>query len=301
MMPEQRRPVLRLCFLARLAEIYRAAAKENAALGVDTEALESHLAKLCARGRTAHLQLALDDGDFVAHLARCGARVLDVLLYVEDLYLACACLAGNAAALSRLRVDSRSVLDRYLRRISAAPSFFEEVEQQLWNSVLVGTPEGPKLAGFAGRGPLGSWIGVSAQRIALMMLRHERVEARAREQVAAQRHLVAYDPEMTAIKARYRREFQAAFDAALAKLDERETTLYRLHLVDGIGTAEIAAAYRVHPVTIRRWLAAARKRLLEEAKRHLREHVPGSSDEFDSIVRLLISEIDVNISQLLLK
>jgi RNA polymerase sigma-70 factor (ECF subfamily) len=283
-----------------LADIYLGAAERAAC---DVDALECRLGELCARGRAGHPSVRLTDEDFAAHLARCGAPVLDVLspLHTEDLYLACACLVGNAAALARLRSDSRAVVARYLGQVRGAAAIFEEVEQQLWNAVLVGTGDGPKLASFAGRGPLGSWIGVSAQRIALMILRHERVEARVRREAAAQHNLVADDPEMVAIKDRYRPQFQAALEIALGALDERETTLYRMYLVDGVGTAEIAVIYGVHAMTIRRWLAAARERVVEEAKRQLRANLPVSSGEFDSIARLLMSQLDLDISLVLSK
>jgi RNA polymerase sigma-70 factor, ECF subfamily len=142
--------------------------------------------ELCSRGRAGHADLDLDEGVFVAHLASCGAPIADDLsaLHVEDLYLAAACLAGNEVALTRLRALGRPFIVRYLRRIGNASAILEDVEQRLWDAILVGALKGPKLATYSGRGSLGSWIGVSAQRIALMVLRHERAETRARHEVA---------------------------------------------------------------------------------------------------------------------
>jgi RNA polymerase sigma-70 factor (ECF subfamily) len=289
--------------VGRFADIYRAAATQGAPVDADADSIESRLADLCARALAAYPSFGVSDADFVAHLARCGAPVLDVLspIHAEDLYLACACLVGNDAALVRLRSEARPILARYLKTIGGGVALFDEVEQQLWNAVLVGDEDGPKLGRFAGRGPLGSWIGVSAQRIALMMLRHERVEARARNEEAAQRFLVAADPEMAAMKRRYLGPFQAALEAAIAKLGEVETTVYRMHLVDGISTADIGVVYGVHAMTIRRWLAGARERIVEEAKRHLRTHLEISSGEFDSIARLLLSQLELDLSQALSK
>src|SRR5262249_6008490 len=150
----------------------------------------------------------------------CEAPVLDVLspLHAEDLYLACACLAGNSTALSKLRGESRSILARYLGRIDGVGAIFDDVEQHLWDGALMGTGEGPKLRTYAGRGPLGAWIGVSGQRIAITMMRHERVEVRARQEAAAHRDLVGDDPELGAIKYRFREQFQDALEAALSTL-----------------------------------------------------------------------------------
>jgi RNA polymerase sigma-70 factor (ECF subfamily) len=281
--------------VGRLSSIYRA---EREAESEDKFALEARLAELCARGRAAHPALELTDEAFVAQLARCGAPIHDVLggLHVEDLFLAGACLAGNAVALARLRADTKPVLVRYLSRIRDARGLFEEVEQRLWDAVLVGDEDGPKLATYAGRGALGAWLGVSAQRIALMSVRHELAETRARREVAACGRLGGDDPEMVAIKDRFREDFHAAVEAGLECLDARERTLYRMHLVEGLTYEHIGKAYGVHHTTVLRWLDAARDHVLEEAKRELRAKVPVSSGEFDSIARLLLSQLDLNIS-----
>jgi RNA polymerase sigma-70 factor (ECF subfamily) len=284
-----------------LAVIYRAALDVDADVAVEDAALEQRLRELCARARAAHPTLGVSDEAFVTHLARCEAPVLDVLrsVHVEDLYFACACLAGNTAALARLRADSRPVLARHLARIRGAKAIFDEVEQQLWNGAFVGGVEGPKLASYTGRGALGSWVGVSGQRIALMILRHERVEARARQEAAAQRDLIGDDPELGAIKERFRRQFQESLEAALAALDDRDKTLYRMHLVDGLSLVHIAKVYGVHHTTVVRWVAAARERIVDEAKRHLRATLPVSSGEFASIARMLLSQLELDISQML--
>jgi RNA polymerase sigma-70 factor (ECF subfamily) len=286
--------------VSRLVSIYQAAGG-----GADGEeaGLEQRLADLCSRGRAAHPALELDAAVFVAHLARCGAAVGDVLgeLHAEDLYLACACLAGDGAAIAKLREAYRPVVVRYLKRIGHSESILEDVEQRLWDAIFVGGDAGPKLAVYAGRGPLGGWVGISAQRIALMTLRHEQAESRARNEVAARGRLAAEDPQMAAIKQRYRAQFQGAVDAAISTLDDRDKTLYRMHLVDGLTLERIAKVYGVTHPTILRWLERARQRVLEEAKRRLREVLAVSSNEFDSIARLLISQLELDISLALAK
>jgi RNA polymerase sigma-70 factor (ECF subfamily) len=300
-MPEAAPPCYRGARVSVLADIYKGAAGEAAHAGVSPVDLEARLVTLCARGRAAHPSLGVADDVFVTHLARCEAPVLDVFatVHAEDLYLVCACLEGNAAALAALRTELRPVLARHLARIRGAKAIFDEVEQQLWNRALVGGGEGPKLARYTGRGALGSWVGVSGQRIALMILRHERVEARARQEAAAERSLVRDDPELGAIKERYREQFQEAVEAAIAALDARDRTLYRMSLVDGLSVVQIAKAYGVHHTTVVRWLAAARERIAEEAKRHLRAALSVSSGEFDSIARMLLSQLDLDVSAVL--
>jgi hypothetical protein len=74
-----------------------------------------------------------------------------------------------------------------------------------------------------------------------------------------------------------------------------------MHLVDGLTLERIAKVYGVTHPTIMRWLEHARQRVLDEAKRRLREVLPVSSTEFDSIARLLISQLDLDISLALSK
>jgi RNA polymerase sigma-70 factor, ECF subfamily len=288
--------------VGKLAEIYRAATGRDSTEG-DEKALEQRLGELCQRGRDAHPSLGLADEIFVAHLARCEAPVIDVLspLHAEDIYLACACLAGIPMAIAQLRADSRPVLARYLARIHGVKAIFEEVEQRLWDMVLVGSGDGPKLASYRGRGALGSWIGVSGQRIALMLLRHERIEARARHETAAQHGVVGDDPELGVIRENFRRQFEEALEAALSTLDDREKTLYRMHLVDGLPLVHIGNVYGVNHSTISRWLAAAREQVLDAAKSHLKASLSVSSGEFDSIARMLLSQLDLDISAILSK
>jgi RNA polymerase sigma-70 factor len=129
-----------------------------------------------------------------------------------------------------------------------------------------------------------------------MILRHERAEARAREEAVAQRNLVSEDPELGAVCERYREQFQAAVEAALATLDDRAKRVFRMYFVDGLPALQIAKAYDVHHESVRRWVSAAREHVVEEAKRQLRRDLPLSSGEFDSIARLLLSQLDLNIS-----
>jgi hypothetical protein len=63
-----------------------------------------------------------------------------------------------------------------------------------------------------------------------------------------------------------------------------------MHFVDRIPIVHIAIVYGVHHVTVLRWLLAARERTLNAA------FGPG---EFDSIVTLLLSQLELSLSELL--
>jgi RNA polymerase sigma-70 factor (ECF subfamily) len=285
----------------RLATRFLAAGGKSS--GTEITELENRLEALLARGRLAHPGIHVTAEHFVEHLGRCGARVGDGQrdLHAEDLYLACACLAGDKPALAQLRTIGEPVVEHALKRMGGSGSVLEEIGQQLWEALLLGRGKAAKLATFAGRGPIVAWIGISTKRLAFNLLRREQIERRVRQEAAASHRIASADPELVAFKDRYRAQFQKAIDAAIEALDDRDKMLFRLHLIDGATLERIAGIYRVTHPTIVRWLEKARQRVLVEAKRRLREMVSLDSAEFDSIGRLLVSQLDLDISRVLTK
>jgi RNA polymerase sigma-70 factor (ECF subfamily) len=266
------------------------------------EALEEALAALCARGRAAHPGLAVTDDEFVRHLGRCGTSLAagGASAAAEDLFLACAAVAGVAGAVDRLRADHRAAISGYLRAIDKLEISMDEVEQRLWEVLIVGsagTP--PKLLSYSGRGSLAGFVGILAQRIALDGGRQRGAEARAKAKMAAEVNAVAGDAELAFIKLRYKDGFEQAIRDALAELDDRERMILRMHTIDGVTLDRIARVYGVTQPTISRWLSDARARVFAETRRLLRERLQVSEAEFDSIADLVVSQIDVNVSHIL--
>ena len=269
--------------------------------GSAATALEEAILALWVRGRAGHPELAVEDTAFAAHLAACGAAI-DPGTHAEDLYLVCAGLGGDAAAISKLRRIHRPVLAGYLRRIDGSPAFVDEVEQQVWDALLVGGAGArPKLGSYLGQGQLAGWIGIAAQRIALMIRRHEAAQERAHDGAAAEARLVADDPELGFIKASLREKFREAITLAMGALEDRERMIYRLHLIDGLSVEGIGKMYGVSHSTVSRWLAKAREAIIAEARRVLREDMCLTPEEFDSVAGLVVSRLDLSVSRILLR
>lgn len=294
--------------MARLVEAYLGAKLAGTSPEVtrsDLEALERTLAALHARGRAAFPNIVVDDVAFAAHLRRCGAAVEGPRaagVHAEDLYLCCAGLLGDETAVRLLRDRNRAALADYLRPIDASPAFFEDVEQRFWTAALMASAEAPpKLASYAGRGPLAAWVGVAAQRIALTLRRREATEKRALHNVAAEADRVPRDPELAFVKGHLRDPFQRAIVRALDSLDARQRMIYTLHVADGLNFAQIAEIYGVNGSTVSRWMATARDAVLTAARRQLRVEMNVSAGEFESLVRLLSSQLDLSISEVLRK
>jgi RNA polymerase sigma-70 factor (ECF subfamily) len=283
----------------------RSGLRTSGPLAGDDERLASELGAACARGHAAYPQLALEDARFAAHLGRAvglapsGCESVEALA-VEDLYLACACLAGLPGAAATFEARHGTTIRGAIGRI-VAESDVEEAQQQLVQSLLVGSEaSAAKIGTYAGKAPLDRWVGVSAQRAALMWLREKRAEARARDAAANEVAAVPdAQPETDYIKARYRGEFEVALGEALERLPERDRVLLRLHLVNGVSAEKIGKMFSVSQPTVSRWLAAAREKLLDDIKRELGARLGTSSTELASLAGMVASRLDLSLSALL--
>jgi RNA polymerase sigma-70 factor (ECF subfamily) len=293
-----------------LAETHQISLSADAPAGVTPSDvvpgnLEAMMVRLTARGRAGFPGLQVDDADFVRVLARSAfkaklaAQDLDQLA-IEDLYLVCACLVGAPGAVTALDRRCCAPLRAAISRLVREPAQVEEVEQQVRDLLFVGNGQvPPKLTSYAGRGALGKWVGVVAQRLALMMIRADKAEARMRDAAAADALHAQVDPELAFVKDRYRGVFRAALEQALAALTARERMVMRLNLVTGMTVDGIAKIYGVHQSTVSRWLAKAREAVLATAQQSLRVQVGISPDEMESLAVLMASQLDLSVSRIL--
>ena len=291
----------------RLAAAFRTEQTSGSAASESDAALDARLAAVVARGRNAHPDLAVDDLTFVGHLARCAsssnAETSPPLeqLHVEDLFLACACVAGVSGAAARFEQRCDPRLKAVLATTVKSPDLRTEIRQRVLDVLLVGTVDAPaRIAGYGGQGPLDSWTAVVAQRQLVTLLRKDGSEQRAREGAAMEAALDgAVQPEVAFAKQRYRAEFERAMADALSVLEERDRLLLRLQLVSQISVESIGKMYGVAQATASRWLATARDRVQTEVVRLLRERLGASPDEIASLAGVLASQIDLSISRLL--
>ena len=290
-------------FLRELAEMDHPGATSDSA-DPDPK-LEADLAAACARGHAAFGNLALDDRTFAKQLARVikvsGADPGTISrLAIEDLFLACACLAGiEGAAVAFSARHGATIRGTIARIVRGADN--GEVEQQLVTGLLVGSVATPaRIGSYAGKAPLDRWLGVAAQRAALMWLRENRSEARARDGAAAEPAASGHtQPEMAFLKDRYRGDFEQALKESLARLPARQRTLLRLHLVNGVSVEKIGQMFAVSQPTASRWLAAARETLLGDIKATLGNRLGASSQELASLAGMVASRLDLSLSMLL--
>lgn len=219
-------------------------------------------------------------------------------LHVADLYLAWACARGSEVAhrvfdeqfivpTQRLLVPSHTLVDP------------DEFRQSLRSHLLVGLSGAPpRIASYSGRGRLVSWVRITGRRLLIDIMR-----SRGRGQVvtnaSVDEGLTSDDAELRFLKASFRDEFQAAFDAAFQGLAPRQRTLLRYRYVDGLEVAQIAKLLQRHRVNVSRALTRAREDLLVHLRRALVEHHRVPSSQVESLIRMMHSQIGISLSRLL--
>ena len=259
------------------------------------EDLEVVLAAVIGEASAAWPDVRVDPVHFAEFLGR-RVSVADLpQARVGDLWIAYASASGNAAALAVVEARYLPDVDAALGKMGLSQDRIAEVKQGLRRLLFVGDAESPPRIGeYRGSGDLRAWMRVTAMRSALKLIRKESretssddalLEARAQED----------DPELAYMKAAYRAAFKSAFQEALESLQARERTLLKQQIVDGLGIDELGALYEVHRATAARWVAAAREKLLSRTRRTFMLRARISSDECESIMRMVRSQLDVSL------
>jgi len=219
-------------------------------------------------------------------------------LHAEDFYLAVACASGVRGAVEAFEQHflGAGPLTAALRRIDPAPAFLDEVRQAVREKLFVPPPG--KIAEYTGKGALVAWTRVVAIRAALDLRPKHREKAleNSEGEKAAER-----DPELRFLQQKYGKQFEQAIAAALAKLDDEQSNLLRLSIVDGLGTQQLAALFRVDRSTIKRRMADVRAALLDHTRTALVEKLGLRPDSFESLARLLTSQLHLSVARLLKK
>ena len=261
--------------------------------------LEEALASAASRARAAWKDVDAGAERFATFLGgRVAAAELDAAR-VADLWAACACGTGDGRAIAEVEARYFPDVDAALGKMGLSADRIGEVKQGLRRLLFVGDPDvqvPPRITEYRGTGDLRAWLRVTAMRAALKLLRKENretptddalLEARAQQD----------DPELAYMKAAYRASFKVAFQEALESLLPRERTLLKQQIVDGLGIDELGALYQVHRATAARWVQSAREKLLLRTRRTFMLNARISSDECESIMRMVRSQLDMSLQR----
>lgn len=212
---------------------------------------------------------------------------------VAELYLACACVRGDSRAHAAFEAAYFGALDRVLSGFGADQR--DEVKQAMRERLFLGVQGGaPKLASFSGQSGLDRWLRAVATRVALGLNRRARPDApNALEDEVLSMPLGSEDPALASMKEKYRDEFKKAFADAMAGLEPEARNYLRLYYLDNLGLAEIAATFGSSAPTVSRRLSKARADVLDATREHLRTRLALTSDELESVMRLIQSRLSV--------
>ncbi len=254
------------------------------------DTLDELLASQLEAGAAAWGSVRIDADRYAAQLATAlelrtdepARRILDGA--TVDLYLAAACVARVPGAAEAFAIAVTPPLRRALTKLGAPPSVVDEVVQRVLVECLA-DPVRPRIASYAGRGRLTSWV----QTIGVRMCRRwmgELASAGGADVDDLDRLPGAMtDAERQLRHARHAPAFRAAFETALASLTPRERNLLRQHHLDGLTIDRLGAMYRVDRATVARRIAALRRRVLEATREAIADDLDVPVTEVDTFLR----------------
>ena len=249
----------------------------------------------CEHARARWPGVALDEASFAEVVA--AALVDDATtiaaLHTDDLWLAAACVRGDAGAIATFERELVSSVPAMVARVGLSNELLDELVQRLRERLLVTTPtRSAALAGYAGRGSLAGWLKVVAMREAIALAeRSPWSVADGLDRLVAPGH----DPEFDHMRAHYGEAFHTALLVALDGLSARERDVLRGSLVERMSIDRIAELHQVHRATAARWLVAIREQIAGRTKDALMSSLAITPTECDSILRLLRSQLDITL------
>lgn len=269
----------------------------SGAASVPETDLEEALTRAIARARAAFPAVDVAPDTFAAFLgARVPADQLEAAR-VEDLWAACACGTGATGAIAAVESRYFPDVDVALGKMGLSADRVSEVKQGLRKVLFVGDPDAgtsPRITEYKGSGDLRAWLRVTAMRAALKLLRKENRETPTDDALLEARAQTD-DPELGYMKAAYRAAFKTAFQEALDSLHAKERMFLKQQIVDGLSIDELGTLYQVHRATAARWVQSAREKLLTRTRRTFMLNARITSDECESIMRLVRSQLDVSL------
>lgn len=267
-------------------QIVEAAKRAHPGLSTSTEALRE---LLCRR--------FLDQPDPIRDLLR-------VREHAGDVYLALACSNGESQALQQFDSDIAAQTGKLVSRFRLSADQLSDLTQRLRMHILL-TPSGrsPRIASYSGRGRLLDWYRVLALREAALLSQRDATATRHNlegvlERVLRQRGEPA-GQERTHLWARYAEPARHALRQSLMALSSAERNLLRWHFVDGLNGTQLGALLGRNRSSIHRRIVALLDRLHGDVIQRLSQTLNLPTDEIDSLLRTLRSQLEIGLSDLL--
>lgn len=291
--------VIAAAFLGALPQAARPAFEAEPELG-------ARLVGMIEEAKAALGSFAATDPGFAAHIAAVlpADATPETLARLRggDLYLAYACAHGETLALEAFEAEFGRDIDLAIARSGNVNLAKDEFRQLVRNKLFVASPgRRPKIADYAGRGDLRSWVRVTALRMIVDLVRQHAGDREVPLEAEALGAIPAPgdDPELDYMQRVFKTEFREALQTAFARLTPRERNLLRHQVLHGLNIDQVGALYRVHRTTAFRWIEKARRSLLQHARDALKQRLHVHSGEFLSIMRVVQGDLEVSVRRLL--
>jgi RNA polymerase sigma-70 factor (ECF subfamily) len=251
-------------------------------------------------GRATWPGVELEFAAFAAYASERAQVGADVTEHGADLYLACACARGTQHAVEAFECVFAPVIAAAIGRNGARGVLADEAVQATRRRLLV-APHGnaPKIAEYAGRAPLRTWVATVASRELAMLRRSAKRKREDEFHEALVEDAAASAVETSYLRARYRRDFADAVRAAIGVLSPRDRALLQLAYSSGFTVERIGALYGVSRATAARWVVAAREALQDGTRRELCARLRITTSEYRSLAALVRSDLEVSVATLL--
>jgi RNA polymerase sigma-70 factor (ECF subfamily) len=271
--------------------------------GTDS-ALDAFVESAIVAGASRWAGVVVASASYREHLEACGATAdgTDVAaLHGSDLYLACACTSGDETAIELLVKTFEPDLRLVLRKRGHAAAVIDDVQQALFERLLTAADGArPRIAEYAGRGDLRSWLRVAAIREAISLARRRDRRTEVESNDPSFPGLVPdNDPELQHLRALYGAASTEALAAASAALSDEHRSLLHAYYVERASIDVLGERLGVHRVTALRRLNHARNVLVEGVRGRLATELGVDPTELASILRLVKSQVHVTLRRIL--
>jgi RNA polymerase sigma-70 factor, ECF subfamily len=273
---------------------------------VEAAELSLTLEKLTDAAEAAWPMFQVDRKAFQQCLLSCidrkGTEAVDALLKIHatDLYLACGCALGLDAARCQFAEKYLSRIDSYLKRFQDSAIRPDDVRREVEDTLLFGRKDSrARIGQYSGRGPLENFVATAARNAALTLLRAQKHGASDEFNALASQLVSPPEGSESFVAARYEAVVRDALRDALVRLDRRQRTIVRLHLVQGVSQTQIARMLKVNQSTVSRSLDQAVQEIYRQIRSRLRELEGMNESEMQSIIRDVRSRIDLSLSRIL--
>jgi RNA polymerase sigma-70 factor, ECF subfamily len=261
--------------------------------------LTARLGGLLERARDAWPDGVLPGAMLGRHLAErrpddmSPGAYLDVVP-VEDMALALLCAHGDETAIAAFERRHDGDLRMVYAKARGTKPAFDEYAQTLRTKLMTG--DRPRLLNYAGIGDLKNWVRVTASRV-LVDLQRSQPDKEVHDEAALAVPAPDDDPETQYLKRLYRDQMRHAFEAAVQTLAPAERNCLRDYYGRRLTIDELAAARGIHRATAARRVAKARASVMRATRQLLMQRTQLSSDELQSVVRLIESQLYVTVSR----